>query len=127
MEKVFIAIVIIGLSANISYGTSYWVKTYERGYSDGAFSIQKTSDGGYIIPCNTYWFYHCICVRLFGLQMDDKPCKKGQPFVVCNLLYFNSCCYPFTGIECLLKKQLLLRRDRFYCSVSHFTGHPSTL
>ena len=81
---------------------------------------------GHIILRNTDRFYHCIYFRISGLQMDDKPCKEGQSSMVCYLLYYRCCFYTFTGIECLLKKQLLLRRDRFYCSTNRFTGHHST-
>ena len=47
---------IIFLNVNVSYGAQYWAKTYGGSSSEYAFSIQQTSDDGYIVAGITWSF-----------------------------------------------------------------------
>jgi len=60
---VFISVLsIIRITATDSYGEQYWAKTYGGTGNDYAYSIQKTSDGEFIIGGST---------RSFGARRQD--------------------------------------------------------
>jgi uncharacterized delta-60 repeat protein len=59
MKNLFILILlvsIVSVNTNASHSSQYWAKTYGGRESDGATSIQETSDGGYIVAGYTESF-----------------------------------------------------------------------
>ena len=58
MKKALLAVVIflcLGLSA-FAQDTLLWSRTYGGSGSDGAYSVQQTADGGYIVAGKTRSF-----------------------------------------------------------------------
>jgi hypothetical protein len=54
---VFISVVaIVMITADVSHSTQYWAKTYWGNESDLAYSVQQTTDGGYIVAGYTRSF-----------------------------------------------------------------------
>jgi hypothetical protein len=81
MKRLFIFILMASfayISASGSYGAQYWARTYGGSNVDGAYSIQQTTDGGYIVAGNT---------DSFGAG-DSDACKKQESVLALLPLFF---------------------------------------
>jgi hypothetical protein len=59
MKRLLIVCAVLSItciSANVSNSAEYWAKTYGWSNHDYAYSIQQTTDGGYIVAGETYSF-----------------------------------------------------------------------
>jgi len=59
-----------------SDGTIEWQKTYGRGYGDGAYSIQQTSDGGYVVA----GYYPTVGWNIWVLKLSSDGNIEWQKY-----------------------------------------------
>ena len=54
MKRLILAVLLSSLAfAVLAYSQQRWTKTYGETNGDGAYSVQQTSDGGYIVAGST--------------------------------------------------------------------------
>jgi hypothetical protein len=63
------------------YGNKIWEKTYSRSGDNIAYSIQQTSDGGYIVAGRT-WSFRAGGSDVYVIRLDENG--NTEPFKMFN-------------------------------------------